>query len=155
MKHIVQTLLPAAIAGLLMCSTQTLLGQTSQAATDEQTLIQMEKDWSAALLKRDMAVLDRMEAPEYTFTSPDGSVSGKADSDAEIKNGIAVIESFTIDELKVQLFGDTAVVHGLETEKSNYRGKDTSGQYRFTDVFIKRNGTWRAVATHSSKVMKH
>jgi hypothetical protein len=45
-------------------------------------------------------------------------------------------------------------VHGLDTEKSSYKGKDTSGQYRFTDVFVKRNGLWHAVATHASKVAK-
>jgi ketosteroid isomerase-like protein len=48
--------------------------------------------------------------------------------------------------------GDTAVVHGLWTEKSTLNGKDTSGQYRFTDTFIKRDGRWQAVATFSTKL---
>jgi ketosteroid isomerase-like protein len=54
----------------------------------------------------------------------------------------------------VRVFGDTVIVHGLETEKSTYKGADSSGQYRFTDVFIKRDGVWVAVAEHGSKVRK-
>ena len=49
-------------------------------------------------------------------------------------------------------FGDTAIVHGLETEKSMTNGKDSSGQFRFTDVFVKCDGVWMAVAEHDSKV---
>ena len=45
-----------------------------------------------------------------------------------------------------------AIVHGLETEKSSYKGKDISGQYRFTDVFMKREGKWMAIATHVTRV---
>jgi hypothetical protein len=45
-----------------------------------------------------------------------------------------------------------AIVLGLETEKSMIHGKDMSGQYRFTDVFVKRDGRWQAVASHASRV---
>ncbi|MDB6170318.1 MAG: hypothetical protein JWM88_3182 [Verrucomicrobia bacterium] len=154
MKRSLQFLLPALAVGLVaLVSSPKAQGASS--ASDEKTLIQMEHDWGNALIKRDMAVIGGMEASDYTFTSPDGSVSSKADSDAEIKSGAAAIESFKIDDLKVQIFGDTAVVHGLETEKSTYKGKNTSGQYRFTDVFVKRDGTWKAIATHASRVEKH
>ncbi len=126
-----------------------------QGGGDEQIIIRMENDWATALVMRDMAVIDRLEAPEYMFTDQDGSLSSKAQVDAEIKSGAVAIGSFKIDDLKVKILGDTAVVYGLETENSTYKGADTSGQYRFTDVFVKRNGTWSAVATHTSKVVKH
>ena len=102
-----------------------------------------------------MATIERMEAPDYMFTDPDGNLNTKAESDGMIKSGDVKIASFKIDDLKVRVKGTTAVVHGLETEKSTYKGTDTSGQYRFTDVFVKHNGTWKAIATQSSKVVKH
>jgi hypothetical protein len=46
----------------------------------------------------------------------------------------------------------TAAVHGLWTEKSSLNGKDTSGTYRYTDTFIKRDGRWQAVATFTTKL---
>jgi hypothetical protein len=48
--------------------------------------------------------------------------------------------------MAVRVFGNTAVVTGSDTEKSMENGKDTSGKYVWTDVFVKQNGKWRAVA---------
>lgn len=155
MKRIVQIVLLIAAAASLAQGQTPSKEQKSQGGNDEKTITQMEQDWAVALVKRDMTVIDRLEAPEYMFSAPDGSLSTKAEANAEIKTGAMVIESFKIDDLKVRIIGDTAVAYGLETEKSTYKGKDSSGQYRFTDVFVKRNGVWQAVATHVSKVEKH
>ena len=40
---------------------------------------------------------------------------------------------------------------GSDTEKSTYKGKDSSGKYVWTDVFVERNGRWQAVASQSTK----
>jgi hypothetical protein len=152
MKRIVQ------IALLVVAATSLAYGQSAAKdpkSSDEQTITKMEQDWGVALVKRDMAVIDRLEAPEYMYSAPDGSISNRVENDNDLKTGVVVIESFKLDDLKVRVFGDTAVAYGLETEKSTYKGKDTSGQYRFTDVFVRRNGAWQAVATHASKVEKH
>jgi ketosteroid isomerase-like protein len=57
-----------------------------------------------------------------------------------------------LDDLKVRVFGDAGVAVGLETEKSRYKGKDTSGQYRFTDTWLKRDGRWLCVASAATVV---
>ena len=56
--------------------------------------------------------------------------------------------------LRVRVFGNTAVVTGSDTEKSTEGGKDTSGKYIWTDVFVKQNGKWRAVSSQITKVPK-
>jgi len=58
----------------------------------------------------------------------------------------------SIDGIKVRVFGDTAVVTYGQTEKSQYKGKDSSGRTMWTDIFVKRNGKWQLVANHSSRV---
>ena len=78
----------------------------------------------------------------------------RAEANAELKSGAMTFESFKLDDLKVRVIGDTAVVHGLDTEKTTYKGKDVSGQIRFTDIFVKRDGKWLCVATPASKVEK-
>jgi ketosteroid isomerase-like protein len=121
---------------------------------DEQVVTKLEEEWAAALVKNDLSVVDRVAAPEWMLTLPDGQMMSKSQSDADMKSGVLKFESFHLDEMKVKVYGDTAIVFGLETEKSTYKGEDMSGQYRFTDVFIKRDGKWQCVATHTSKVMK-
>jgi ketosteroid isomerase-like protein len=71
-----------------------------------------------------------------------------------LKSKERTFDSKTINEMRIQLLGNVAVVYGLSTVKSTLQGKDTSGQYRWTDVLAKRNGQWQAVTSQSTKVIK-
>ena len=62
------------------------------------------------------------------------------------------VESQTLGEMKVRVFGDVAIVTGSDDEKSSFKGKDISGHYVWTDVFVKRNGQWQAVASQGTLV---
>lgn len=121
-------------------------------SNDEQELMRLEREWVQAGIKRDASVLDRIEADDYTFTAPEGMVFTKAQDMATITSGDLTVESADIDDMKVRLYGDTAVVTGRLTMKGRYKGKDISGQYRGTDVFVKQGGRWRAVASHSTRI---
>jgi ketosteroid isomerase-like protein len=118
----------------------------------EQELIKLENDWNNALVKRDVAALSRILADDYASIDPDdGSIITKAQSLADLKSGADVVTSAVSDEWKVRVYGDTAVVFGRETVKEEYKGKDVSGQYRFIDTWIKKDGRWQCVATASPK----
>ena len=127
---------------------------SSFASPVEQTIRQIEQDWAVALTKADVAAIDKIEAADYQATDFTGMVSNKAQGLADLKSGAAKIDSFVLGELKVRVYGDTAVVNGTDTEKSSYKGKDTSGQYSWTDVFVKQGGAWKAVNTQVTKVVK-
>jgi ketosteroid isomerase-like protein len=144
----------AALAAVVFAAGLSLAEEKKQ-SSDEKILAQLEQQWADALVKRDQAVIDRITAPDWMLTDPEGNLTTKAQADTDLKSGTVAFESFKTDELKVRVFGDTAVVHGLETEKSKYKDKDTSGQYRFTDTFVKREGRWQCVATHVTRVAKH
>jgi ketosteroid isomerase-like protein len=153
MKRISLIILSLATASLLF-SYVTTADEKTGSASAEQTIRQLEEEWANALVKRDYATIDRITASDWMLTDPTGDLQTKAQADADLKSGDLTIESFKINELKVRVYGDTAIVHGLETEKSKYKKEDLSGQYRFTDVFVKRDGRWQAVASHVSRVMK-
>jgi ketosteroid isomerase-like protein len=118
----------------------------------EDTLFQVERDWGNALLKADVAAWSRFLGDDWVLTYSDGSLVTKPLALADLKEGALRIESFRLDDMKVRVYGDTAVVTGQITEKSKFRDKDTSGVRRFTDVFVKRDGRWQAVASHESDV---
>ena len=73
-----------------------------------------------------------------------------ADAIDDVKTGTH--ESLDLDNIKVRIFGDTAVVTMGQTEKSRHGDSDFSGHYLFTDVWTKKNGQWIAVASHGSRV---
>jgi ketosteroid isomerase-like protein len=117
----------------------------------EKAIIQMEKDWTEAGIKKDAAAFDRIVADDWISVDFEGNVVNKAAAIADLKSGASSSASVDLGELKVRVYGDTAIVIGSDTEKSTYKGKDSSGHYVWTDVFVKRNGRWQAVSSQSVK----
>ena len=112
--------------------------------------MQLERDWGDALAKRDLVALDRILGDDHSVITKDGSVFTKAQELA--KHSESADELFDLEPMKVRIFGDAAVVTGGHREKSQYNGRDTSGHYRWMDVFVKRNGRWQAVASELTRV---
>ena len=116
----------------------------------ERELAKMQQDWIDAALKADVATVDRILADDFVATLPDGRLMTKAQDIEELRSGAFVPESTTIDGMNVRVFGETAIVTFGQTEKSQYHGRTVSGRTLWTDVFLKRNGTWQIVAEHGS-----
>lgn len=125
---------------------------SAQTGSVEQTLIQLERDWAKALGKNDQAALDRIVAPDWMVTSADGRLLTKAQNDAEQKSGTLKYTAFAADDFRVRVFGETAIVTGRSTVQGTQNGRDISGEQRFTDVFVRRDGRWQAVSTQVTPV---
>ncbi len=131
-------------------------------AAVEKDLRQMEQDWADTIKTRDLDAIRRIEAEDIVLTRPDGTTGDGAADIKDIESGALTADAWTVSDMKVQVFNqDAAVVTGLSTVKNGkYKGTDgkamdISGDYRFTDTFIKRNERWQVVASQSTKVEKH
>ena len=116
--------------------------------TDEDAVRQMEWEWGEAFEQKDLATLDRLMADEYILTDPLGHVRSKAESLAALQTNEVNFESTQSDDVEVRINGDTALVTGRSKFRGRYKGWSMSGQYQYTDVLVKRNGCWKAVASH-------
>jgi ketosteroid isomerase-like protein len=125
---------------------------SGNAAADE--LKQIENDWTDAVKAKNAEKLGDILADGWVGLDWDGKTPDKAKALADLKAPGNSLDSFEMGPMKVRIFGNTAVVTGSDTEKSAENGKDTSGKYIWTDVFVKQNGKWRAVASQSTKVPK-
>ena len=121
-------------------------------AGDKAAIRKMERDWAVLVVKGDTATMLGMGVDNCMFMDATGHLNTLKQIVADVKSGALVFESMQINDLKVRVYGDAAVVFGLETEKSTYKGEDTSGQNRFTDTFVKRNGRWLCAASHSTRL---
>jgi ketosteroid isomerase-like protein len=131
-------------------SDQPMPGATADGA-EEQTLMQIERDWSTVMLKRDAAALDRILGKEWSETL-NGEVRTRAQALAGLKSGDLKMESLALSDLGVHVFGDAAVVTSTVAIKGTEKGKDISGTERSTDFFVKRDGRWQAVSTQNTTV---
>ncbi len=125
-----------------------------QKMTTEQTLMKMEQEMAEAIVKGDTSVWDKYSTDNSVFTDPGGMLMTKAQSLAMFKSGDLKIESTKIDNMKVQMFGNTAVVTYTTVDKGTWKDRDISGEYRWTDVFVKTGGKWKLVAGQGTPIMK-
>jgi hypothetical protein len=128
-----------------------ILAQT-QTQSVEQELIKLENVVNDAFVKRDWAFLSQIFADDYIGTDSDGNLWTKAQEIANLKSGEEVITSAVADDFKVRVYGDAAVVNYRYIDKSQSKGKDTSGQHRTTDTWVKLAGRWQLVAEHVTKI---
>ncbi len=146
---------PLFVASLIVVSVFPFFGQAqADTASVQQTLMQMERDWAQAGAKNDTATVDKFVADDWVGIDFEGKSITKADAMADMKSGASTTQSYDFGPMKVRVFGNTAVVTGSDTEKSTYKGKDSSGKYVWTDVWVMRDGRWQAVASQSAKVGK-
>jgi hypothetical protein len=122
--------------------------------TVEQTIMKMEQEMTDAFIKGDVSVFDKYTVENTTFTDPGGMLMNKAQLTAMFKSGDLKLESSKIDGMKVQMFGDTAVATYTTMDKGMFKGRDISGQYRWTDVFVKMGSKWKLVASQGTPVMQ-
>jgi hypothetical protein len=127
-------------------------GKTSDA---EKTIEQLEKEWVNSVVTGDATVAERIEADDIISTAPDGSVSHKADDVEGIKTKKLIASSIDIADMKVRVYGKTAVANFRFIGKGmKYGDQDLSGEYRETDTWVMSGGKWQVVASHFSKIAK-
>src|SRR4051794_11186970 len=132
--------------------TACLLAAQNKSSSAEPAIMRIEKEMLAAALKGDTSPSERYLADNYVFTGPDGLSMGKAQSIEDLKSGNLKLQAASLDNTRVQVYGDTAIVTYSSNDKGTYKGKDISGKTRWTDVFVKQNGRWMIVASHGSTV---
>jgi ketosteroid isomerase-like protein len=142
----------------VLCSFLLALGLISPAAAQkseqEAKLLVLEHLWNEAQVNRDAPVLDALVSDEFINTEFDGEVSNKAQFLAEIRDPRFKPVTMNVENMKVILYHDTAIVTGDYHAKGTYQGKAYDHYGRFTDTWFSKNGTWQCVASHSSLVKK-
>ena len=116
--------------------------------------MQLERDWTQASLKKDVDTLNKIMADDWVNIDFQGKTVTKAQTIANLKSGLPATQAAGLGEMKVRIFGDSAIVTGSDTGKSASKGKEVIEKYLWTDVFVRRDGRWQAVASQSTKVAR-
>lgn len=122
-----------------------------QPPSPDQALKLLETQWMEAFKNRNGPTLGQILADDFIFTDDEGQVHVKT---AYIKAATELIEveSYTVDDLATRTAGTTGVVTGSWTGKVTIGGKDASGEFRFTDTFVKRLGRWQVLASQNTRI---
>jgi len=151
-----KTMLRATSNFLLLAIALSGVAAAQRARDDSQQtkLLVMEHLWNEAQVNRDSRALDGMIGANFVNTEYDGEVSDKTKFLADIKDPQFNLDSLTIQDLKVSMYADSAVVVGIYHTKGTYQGKPYEHVGRFTDTWVFTEGRWQCVASHTSLLKK-
>jgi ketosteroid isomerase-like protein len=112
----------------------------------------LEMQWRQAQIDGNVSVISSLLADDYVGISANGTIEDKSQAIAQRKAGTIRITQLDLDDLKVRLYGDTAVV----TSRAELQGvngqSDISGKYRYTRVYNRRLGQWKIVSFEASRI---
>lgn len=128
-------------------------GTSPTAANAEPELKKIEQEMLDGVLKHDAAPAKKYLADTFVFIAPDGETSTKAAFVGDM-TGALKMDSSTYSEMKVQSYGNSAVVTYRSNDKGTYKGHDITGEYRWTDFFVNKDGAWQVVASQGTALAK-
>ncbi|PYJ21620.1 MAG: DUF4440 domain-containing protein [Verrucomicrobia bacterium] len=120
----------------------------------EEELLKLEDEFARAVAGNDADALDGLLANDWIIVEPDGSIIDKARFLGVIRSGALSHESMESTDLRVRLYGNTAVVTALTTTKGKFMGQDFASCERATDIFVKQTDRWQCVFTQLTRFTK-
>jgi|SRR6476646_3580227 len=127
-----------------------LFTATSQ-PDDEQELRDIQLRLARAWVEKDRATIEAILAPEWSVIQADGTVQRRGHIlNAVFDTKVLEIEELNVSDIEVQQFGYVAVVRGRTVARGRMNGQPGRAQIRFTDVFVRRDGRWQAVASQAT-----
>ena len=150
--HTVRVISIAATVGLLVACSHLPSPDPTITASDEQAVLRAEHGWVDAALKGDVEAFASFMADDYLALLPGGRIRDKAIWVSALRAGTSKYESVNLSNLRVRVYGNTAVVFGDFTQKATANGKDNSAAGKYMDTWLKRDGRWQLVASSFSRV---
>jgi ketosteroid isomerase-like protein len=121
-------------------------------SADEQSVRKFVEDFATALSSNDVAALDRLTAPDYTFVNQFGVIQNKTVRLAPMKTGDMKYQTVRYDQVQVHLFGNTAIVTTRVTTVATNKGVDAGGLFRSTLTVVRGALGWRLVASQVTSI---
>lgn len=129
------------------------LAQQQSSKTPQDEIIELEKAFASAIKSQDTTRAKQFQTETYFLAI---GVQGMPLQVVPRSRWLAnlkdyVTESFNIDDIKVNVYGNTAVAMLLCTQKATVRGQDRSAQFVLTDIWVKGEKGWQIAERHSSR----
>ena len=118
----------------------------------EQEVMRLADAWANAELRGDTTFLERTLADDFIGIGPLGFMLTRQEWLARHQSGDLKYESFSLDEVKVRVYNDAAILTGRQVQNAAYRGTSIQGQFRTTLVFVQQQGQWRLASLQLSTI---
>jgi hypothetical protein len=118
----------------------------------EQEVLRLADAWATAELRGDTAFLETRITDDFIGIGPLGFMLTKQEWLARHRSGDLKYELFNLDEVKVRVYNDAAVLIGRQVQNATYRGNPIQGQFRTSLVFVQQLEQWRLAGLQLSTI---
>jgi ketosteroid isomerase-like protein len=120
----------------------------AQAAGDNGEIRAVAQAFDDAQQRGDRAALERILAPDYLLVHGSGRIGDRKDFIDGFTDPQSHLEPFDIrDRVFLRPASDTAIVGGEAWVRGTDHGKTFRQHFRYSDIFVRRNGQWVVVYT--------
>jgi hypothetical protein len=121
-------------------------------ADDGLELLRLDREISVATWTADGLWFEENLADDFVLVMPDGAIRGKREVIRDLATPGLEMEPFDPTDVRVRVYGDTAVVTGRMLQRFVLGGVRRAHDLRYTDVYVRRKGRWLLVSGHVSPV---
>jgi hypothetical protein len=115
-----------------------------------QEIINLEKEMARAIQLNNGTFFRRVYGEDFSGTLSHGQPVNKALFIDAVQDGTVKYESFSVSDIKIRIFKDTAVATCLWSSRSIYRGQRISSQMRVIHVYVNGQRGWQVVASQAT-----
>jgi hypothetical protein len=134
--------------------------ETFDAAAIEAEIVKLEREWADSAKTHNPEAVRRILADDAILIYPDGTAATKADEVRTVESGAMTADTWELLDPKVTVLdADAAFITGRGVIKNGKykvpnqkKPIDISGEYRFLDVYARRDGKWQAVASQTTRI---
>ena len=119
---------------------------------DKRGVRNLETNCAASLVAGDYEALTEILAHDWILVDAAGQVSTRDQIFKALADGDLKFNSYELPQLDIRIVGDTAVVVGHGHPRGQFHGQTFEENEVFTDTFVRTNGKWHCVLTHSTDV---
>ncbi|GAA5189098.1 nuclear transport factor 2 family protein [Arthrobacter gyeryongensis] len=106
--------------------------------------------WASAERNNDVTALDTLLTEDFTAVGPLGFVLSRVQWLDRYREAAFVNEKFEWNINNVRSYGDSAVLIGIQNQTAAYRGHPSNGEFRVTQIVIRKDGRWQLAGLHLS-----
>jgi ketosteroid isomerase-like protein len=114
-----------------------------------ETIKQLERDWTEAMINGDTDKLSRALADDFVEIGSAGKVITKAGFLNHTRSDKQRLTAVEFGPEDVSVWGHVAVLQGSATETWITDGRTTTTRIAYMDVYVKRGDEWLMVRSHA------
>jgi ketosteroid isomerase-like protein len=128
-----------------------LIPMSAIAATADD-IDQLDQQWAQAIINGDMKAFDALNASEFFYNRRGGDSFSKAEYIAFLTSGDVKVKKASREDVSIRVYGDTAVVTGIQHVDVNLKGEDRKVDIRYLHVWVNGPVGWRLVARQATNL---